>query len=68
MTEMFITAAALMLLAAWAYSFSGLRSVPGPARVPQSPLDEAERIVTARYAHGTITPDEYERMLSILRR
>jgi len=32
-----------------------------------SPLDEAERILTARYASGTIAPDEYRRMLAILR-
>jgi len=37
------------------------------ARVPRSPLEEAERILTARYASGDITPDEYRRMLSILR-
>ena len=35
--------------------------------VPRSPLDEAERILTARYASGDITPDEYRRMLTILR-
>ena len=35
---------------------------------PASPLDEAERIVTLRYAKGEITPEEYARMLAILRR
>jgi uncharacterized membrane protein len=35
--------------------------------VVRSPLDEAERILSARYARGDITPDEYRRMLVILR-
>ena len=35
---------------------------------PTSPMDEAERILAARYAKGEITPDEYTRMLIILRR
>ena len=40
-------------------------------RIPNesmSPLDEAERIVAYRYAKGEISPDEYVRMLAILRR
>jgi len=40
---------------------------PIPAH-PTSPLDEAERILSHRYAKGDITPDEYVRMLAILRR
>jgi len=43
-----------------------LLSQNGPA-TRTSPLDEAERILAARYARGAITPDEYRRMLSILR-
>jgi uncharacterized membrane protein len=35
---------------------------------PTSPLDEAERILAFRYAEGEIAPEEYERMLAILRR
>jgi len=35
---------------------------------PSSPLDEAERILSHRYAKGDITPEEYSRMLVILRR
>lgn len=35
---------------------------------PSSPLDEAERILAHRYAKGDITPEEYTRMLVILRR
>jgi uncharacterized membrane protein len=31
-------------------------------------LDEAERILAQRYAHGEITAEEYDRMLVILRR
>lgn len=34
----------------------------------RSPLDEAERILGARYAHGDISADEYQRMLVVLRR
>jgi uncharacterized membrane protein len=41
-----------------------------PARVTRSNslVDEAERILAQRYAKGEITPDEYNRMLAILRR
>jgi uncharacterized membrane protein len=42
-----------------------------PAREPAravSPFDEAERILSSRYARGQITPEEYERMLTVLRR
>lgn len=39
----------------------------GVAPASRSPLDEAERILAARYARGEITPREYQRMLSILR-
>jgi uncharacterized membrane protein len=41
--------------------------IPAPSH-PTSPLDEAERILSARYAKGEITPEEYARMLTILRR
>ena len=34
----------------------------------RSPLDEAERILGARYARGDISAEEYQRMLVILRR
>jgi uncharacterized membrane protein len=33
-----------------------------------SPVDEAERILSQRYAHGEITAEEYDRMMVILRR
>lgn len=33
-----------------------------------SPMDEAERILTYRYAKGEITRDEFARMMAILRR
>jgi uncharacterized membrane protein len=33
-----------------------------------SPVDEAERILAHRYAKGEITAEEYDRMLTILRR
>jgi len=35
--------------------------------VPRSPLDEAQQILAARYARGEISPQEYQRMLVILR-
>ena len=35
---------------------------------PTSPMDEAEHILAGRYARGEIAPDEYMRMLVILRR
>ena len=39
-----------------------------PAARSKSPIDEAERILAHRYAKGDITAEEYDRMLSILRR
>lgn len=40
-----------------------------PTRVhAASPIDEAERILSERYARGEIMADEYDRMLVILRR
>jgi len=47
------------------YIGSHLSSIPSH---PTSPMDEAERILATRYAKGEFTPDEYSRMLSILRR
>ena len=38
-----------------------------PAGRITSPVDEAERIISRRYARGEITAEEYERMLVILR-
>jgi hypothetical protein len=38
-----------------------------PAVTP-SPLDEAERILSRRYARGQITFEEYRRMNAVLRR
>lgn len=48
-----------------------LRTPTTPAHAPAravSPFDEAERILSSRYAKGQITPEEYERMLTVLRR
>lgn len=39
-----------------------------PSIRSKSPIDEAERILAHRYAKGDITAEEYDRMLSILRR
>ena len=62
--------AAIALILAFAWSIAHLQPsrATASAREPISPLDEAERILTARYARGTITAQEYERMLVILRR
>lgn len=38
------------------------------ADAPESPLAEAQRILASRYAQGTVTSEEYERMLAVLRR
>ncbi len=35
---------------------------------PDSPVDEAERVLSRRYARGAISADEYDRMMAILRR
>lgn len=35
---------------------------------PSSPVDEAERILAKRYARGEISPEQFDRMLVILRR
>ena len=43
------------------------RPMPGATR-SSSPLDEAERILSRRYARGEISFEEYDRMLVILRR
>lgn len=49
---------------------SGVFATPSPSLPahPLSALDEAERILAHRYATGQITPAEYQRMLTILRR
>lgn len=39
-----------------------------PTLRSRSPIDEAERILAHRYAKGDISAEEYDRMLSILRR
>jgi uncharacterized membrane protein len=33
-----------------------------------SPVDEAERVLSRRYARGAINADEYDKMMAILRR
>ena len=43
------------------------RPMPGATR-SSSPLDEAELILSRRYARGEISFEEYDRMLVILRR
>jgi uncharacterized membrane protein len=59
--------AAILIVSGNTHAFSGNHLAPASGR-PVSPLDEAERILGGRYARGEITPDEYSRMMSILRR
>ena len=51
-------------------SRDGALAGPRPAHINRgmTPVDEAERILAQRYAKGEITPEEYDRMLVILRR
>lgn len=35
---------------------------------PASPVDEAERVLSRRYARGAISTSEYQRMMTILHR
>jgi uncharacterized membrane protein len=35
---------------------------------PASPVDEAERVLSRRYARGSISAEEYDKMMAILRR
>ena len=59
--------AAVLIMGGRIGTYAGHHSTAIPSR-PTSPMDEAERILAARYAKGEITPDEYSRMLSVLRR
>ncbi len=68
MTAAVLASIALALMAVWAITTSHPSGAPSSTRKPVSPLDEAERILTARYARGIISTQEYERMLVILRR
>lgn len=54
--------AAILLFRSWARPMEQVHSVGS------SPLDHAERILARRYAAKEITPEEYERMLTVLRR
>jgi len=59
--------AAVLIVSGQRAALSGHRMSPIPTH-PTSPIDEAERILTTRYVRGEITPDEYSRMLALLRR
>jgi uncharacterized membrane protein len=62
-----IVAAGAVLLG-WALVRSSRPQVArSMTRTVPTPLDEAERILTARYAAGLITPAEYSRARSVLR-
>jgi len=60
--------AALVIIGRTSGVFAGPATVTSAAGRPTSPLDEAERILAHRYAKGEISPEEYDRMLTILRR
>jgi len=51
----------------WTLTQGDLQLASGLSTHPRSPLDEAERILAARYARGEISPQEYQHMLVILR-
>jgi uncharacterized membrane protein len=69
---MLITYATLGVLALAALWVITRRSRLGVAATafshPSSPVDEAERVLSRRYARGRISSDEYDRMMAILRR
>ena len=67
MTVVIIAIVIITILAAW---IATQRSEPATITrsTPISPLDEAERILARRYARREITTEEYERMLTILKR
>lgn len=60
-------AAAILIISGQSGVFAGSELAAIPSH-PTSPMDEAERILADRFAKGEFTPDEYSRMLSILRR
>lgn len=68
---LFVSIAVLGLSAIAAVAILGRRedslATTRPVR-SASPIDEAERILSRRYARGEITAEEYDRMLVILRR
>lgn len=66
---------AFALVALLAYTLVRLIERLGTPQAPAtasahnaSPIDEAERILSRRYAVGQISAEEYSRMLTILRR
>jgi len=70
---MFITYTVLGLLAAaalWVIGRERGRLVVAASSLsrPSSAVDEAERVLSRRYARGMISADEYDRMMAILRR
>lgn len=67
MTVVIVAIVIITILAAW---IATQRSEPAAVTrsTPVSPLDEAERILAQRYARREISAEEYERMLTILKR
>ena len=66
----FVTLGVLAVAALWFVGRESSRvavAVTTLAR-PASPIDEAERVLSRRYARGTINAEEYGRMMAILRR
>lgn len=59
-----VTVVATVLM--WFLTRPDARTAHAPS-APRSPFDEAKRILAARYARGDISPQEYRRMLMILR-
>lgn len=63
-----IMVVALAAFLTWTLSRSDASLATNARPISRSPIGEAERILAARYARGDISPNEYQRMLAILRR
>jgi uncharacterized membrane protein len=46
----------------------GLSRSAQAARTPRTPLEQAERILAARYARGQLSAQQYQRSVAVLRR
>ncbi len=67
MTGVVVAIVIITILAAW---IATQRSEPATITrsTPIAPLDEAERILAQRYARRQISAEEYQRMITILKR
>lgn len=68
MTMILVTAFAFAAVALFVMLAARSHQTAPRVTKPTTPLDHAERILASRYARGVITAEEYERMLTVLRR